>query len=154
MHPGADDNASGTAGVIELAHYFAGRPKMKRGIVFMTFAGEELGLLGSGYYVHHPELPLDKAVAMINMDMIGRIRDGRVFIGGTGTGSTLKKDLESVAPPTIRAQARLLRDRLRLQRSLLPSPRPRSRCCSFSPDCTPTITSPAIPPIRSTRRTP
>ena len=97
VHPGADDNASGTAGVMELARYFAGRPKMRRGIVFMTFAGEELGLLGSGYFVHHPELPLDKAVAMINMEMIGRIRDGRIFIGGTGTGSTLRKDLESVA---------------------------------------------------------
>src|ERR1022692_3884208 len=54
VHPGADDNASGTAGVIELARYFSGRPKMRRGIVFMTFAGEELGLLGSGYFVHHP----------------------------------------------------------------------------------------------------
>ncbi len=97
VHPGADDNASGTSGVIELARYFAGRPKMRRGVVFITFAGEELGLLGSAFYVHHPELPLDKAVAMINMDMIGRIRDGRVFIGGTGTGSTLRKDLESVA---------------------------------------------------------
>lgn len=97
VHPGADDNASGTSGVIELAHYFAGRPKMHRGVVFMTFAGEELGLLGSGYFVHHPTLPLDKAVAMINMDMIGRIRDGRIFIGGTGTGSTLKQHLESVA---------------------------------------------------------
>jgi hypothetical protein len=97
VHPGADDNASGTAGVIELARYFAGRPKMKRGVVFMTFAGEELGLLGSGYFVHHPTLPLDKAVAMINMDMIGRVREGRVFIGGVGTGSTLKKDLEAAA---------------------------------------------------------
>ncbi len=96
VHPGADDNASGTSGVIELARYFAARPKMRRGIVFMTFAGEELGLLGSGYFVHHPALPLDKAIAMINMDMIGRIREGRVFIGGIGTGSTLKKDLESV----------------------------------------------------------
>ena len=95
VHPGADDNASGTAGVIELARYFSGRPKMKRGIIFITFAGEELGLLGSGYFVHHPLLPIDKAVAMINMDMIGRVRDGRIFIGGTGTGSTLKKDLES-----------------------------------------------------------
>ncbi len=104
VHPGADDNASGTAGVIELARYFAGRPKMRRGILFMTFAGEELGLLGSGYFVHHPTMPLDKAVAMINMDMIGRIRDGHIFIGGTGTGSTLKKDLESVASnyPTLR----------------------------------------------------
>ncbi|HEY3840716.1 MAG TPA: M28 family peptidase [Bryobacteraceae bacterium] len=97
VHPGADDNASGTAGVIELARYFSSHTKMHRGIVFMTFAGEELGLLGSGYFVHHPALPLDKCVTMINMDMIGRIRDGHIYVGGTGTGSTLKKDLESAA---------------------------------------------------------
>lgn len=97
VHPGADDNASGTAGVLELARYFAAGPKPHRGIVFMTFAGEELGLLGSGYFIHHPELPLDKAVAMINMDMIGRIRDGRIYVGGTGTGSTLRQDLDEVA---------------------------------------------------------
>ena len=84
VHPGADDNASGTAGVIELARHFAALPKPKRGILFMTFAGEELGLLGSGYYVNHPELPLDKAVTMINMDMIGRVRDGKLFVGGAG----------------------------------------------------------------------
>jgi membrane-associated protease RseP (regulator of RpoE activity) len=65
----------------------------------MTFAGEELGLLGSGWYVNHPILPLDKAVAMINMDMIGRIRDGKVYIGGTGTGSTFDKLLDAVHVP-------------------------------------------------------
>jgi len=52
VHPGADDNASGTAGVLELARYFAGK-KLKRGILFLSFAGEELGLLGSGYYANH-----------------------------------------------------------------------------------------------------
>jgi aminopeptidase YwaD len=99
IHPGADDNASGTAGVIELARYFSKQPKPKRGILFMTFAGEELGLLGSEWYVNHPTLPLDKAVAMINMDMIGRIREGKVYIGGTGTGSTFDKLLSSVHAP-------------------------------------------------------
>ena len=54
MHPGADDNASGTAGVIELARWFSREPQHKRGILFLTFAGEELGLLGSSYYVNHP----------------------------------------------------------------------------------------------------
>jgi len=98
IHPGADDNASGTAGVIELARWFSTQPKQKRGILFLTFAGEELGLLGSSYFVNHPSLPLDKDVAMINMDMIGRVRDGKVFIGGVGTGSTLKKLLEEVTP--------------------------------------------------------
>jgi hypothetical protein len=98
VHPGADDNASGTSGVIELARHFAALPKPKRGIVFMTFAGEELGLLGSEYYAEHPELPLDKAVAMINMDMIGRVRDGKLYIGGAGTGTTLRQDLDALTP--------------------------------------------------------
>jgi Peptidase family M28/PDZ domain len=98
IHPGADDNASGTAGVIELARWFSTQPKQKRGILFLTFAGEELGLLGSSYFVNHPALPLDRDVAMINMDMIGRVRDGKIFIGGVGTGSTLKKLLEEITP--------------------------------------------------------
>src|SRR5579863_8973851 len=87
VHPGADDNASGTAGVIELARWFAGQPRQKRGMLFMTFEGEELGLLGSSFYVNHPERPIDKAVAMINLDMIGRVREGKVYIGGMATGS-------------------------------------------------------------------
>jgi aminopeptidase YwaD len=99
IHPGADDNASGTAGVIELARWFSKQPKPKRGILFMTFAGEELGLLGSSYYVNHPLLPLENAVAMINMDMIGRIREGKVYVNGTGTGSTLAKLVGDLKPP-------------------------------------------------------
>ncbi len=103
IHPGADDNASGTAGVIELARYFSKQlstqPKPKRGILFLTFAGEELGLLGSSWYVNHPLLPLQNAVAMVNMDMIGRIRDGKVYINGTGTGSTLPKLINDLPPP-------------------------------------------------------
>ena len=99
IHPGADDNASGTAGVIELARWFSKQPQPQRGILFMTFAGEELGLLGSNYYTGHPLLPLENAATMINMDMIGRIRGGKVFVNGTGTGSTLDKLVESVKPP-------------------------------------------------------
>ena len=98
IHPGADDNASGTAGVIELARWYGSQPKQKRGILFLTFAGEELGLLGSSYYVNHPAFPLEKAAAMINMDMIGRMREGKVYIGGVGSGSTLKAMLEEVLP--------------------------------------------------------
>jgi hypothetical protein len=95
IHPGADDNASGTAGVLELARLLAPeRGQLKRGILFMDFAGEELGLLGSAEWVKEPTRPLDKAVAMINMDMIGRIKDDKVYIGGVGTGSTLKPLLE------------------------------------------------------------
>jgi hypothetical protein len=99
IHPGADDNASGTAGVIELARWFSKQPKPRRGILFLTFAGEELGLLGSEFYVNHPILPLDKAVAMINMDMIGRIREGKVYLAGSGTGTTLAKLVDDVKPP-------------------------------------------------------
>ncbi len=97
VHPGADDNASGTAGVIELAHWFSHEPKHKRGILFLTFAGEELGLLGSSYYVNHPVLPLEDAVAMINMDMIGRIRENKVYVGGVGTGTTFAPLLKQSA---------------------------------------------------------
>src|SRR5579871_166858 len=98
IHPGADDNASGTAGVIELARWFGRQPKQKRGILLMTFAGEELGLLGSNYYVAHPELPLEKAVAMLNMDMIGRAHDGKLYIGGTRTGSSFRAMLDRLSP--------------------------------------------------------
>lgn len=98
VHPGADDNASGTAGVIELARWFSHQPKQQRGILFMTFAGEELGLLGSSYYVNHPLLPLANDVAMINMDMIGRVRDRKLYIGGVGTASTFLPLLQQLAP--------------------------------------------------------
>ena len=98
VHPGADDNASGTAGVMELAHWFSREPKRARGILFLTFAGEELGLLGSNYYANHPVLPLSDAVAMINMDMIGRIRDHKVYVGGVGTGTTFADLMKQVAP--------------------------------------------------------
>jgi hypothetical protein len=95
IHPGADDNASGTAGVLELARLFAPlRGQLQRGILFASFAGEELGLLGSAHWVQVPTLPLGKAVAMLNMDMIGRIKDEKVYIGGVGTGSTLKPALD------------------------------------------------------------
>ena len=95
IHPGADDNASGTAGVLELARLLAPlKGQLRRGILFESFAGEELGLLGSAAWVRNPTRPLDKAVAMLNMDMIGRIKDQKVYIGGVGTGSTLKATVE------------------------------------------------------------
>ncbi len=98
IHPGADDNASGTAGVLELARLLAPhKGELRRGILFMNFAGEELGLLGSAAWVKDPTRPLDKAVAMLNMDMIGRIKDEKVYIGGVGTGSTLKAVVEQAA---------------------------------------------------------
>jgi hypothetical protein len=95
IHPGADDNASGTAGVLELARMFAPmKGQLDRGILFASFSGEELGLLGSAEWVKEPTLPLGKCVAMLNMDMIGRIKDNKVYIGGVGTGSTFKPILE------------------------------------------------------------
>ena len=88
VHHGADDNASGTAGIIELARVFSTqRPKPRRTIVFAAFSGEEEGLLGSNYYVNHPVIPLANTVAMINMDMIGRMKGRKLVIGGVGTAA-------------------------------------------------------------------
>src|SRR5437870_10135761 len=95
IHHGADDNASGTAGVLELARLAAkNKQSGKRSILFMTFAGEELGLLGSSYFVNHPTIPLANAAAMINMDMIGRMTNDRLFVGGVGTSPNFKPWLE------------------------------------------------------------
>ena len=70
---GADDNGSGTVGVVELAHAFAANPAQpRRSILFVVFAAEERGLLGSFYMAAHPLRPLDTTRAMINFDMIGR----------------------------------------------------------------------------------
>jgi Peptidase family M28/PDZ domain/PA domain len=99
VHPGADDNASGTAGVIELARWFSQQPQPQRGILFLTFAGEELGLLGSNWYVNHPALPPGNAVAMLNLDMIGRVQGGKVFVSGAQSGSTLARILKEVKLP-------------------------------------------------------
>ena len=98
IHPGADDNASGAAGLLALARHFSSHPKPARGIMFIAFAGEELGLLGSTYYVNHPSLPLNHASLMINMDMIGRIRDRKVMVGGAPPGSAFRHILNLLGP--------------------------------------------------------
>ena len=86
VHNGADDNASGTAGLLELAGTLASRKDQPgRGVLFLAFSGEEQGLLGSRHYVNHPVVPLEKTVAMINMDMIGRMQGTRLIVGGTGS---------------------------------------------------------------------
>ena len=87
IHNGADDNASGVAGLLELARYFSGNDvKESYNFLFIAFAGEELGLLGSRYFANNPTLPLDKINFMTNMDMIGRYDPNRgVGIGGYGT---------------------------------------------------------------------
>jgi len=86
IHHGADDNASGTAGLLEAAQYLsAERGRIKRSILFIAFSGEELGLLGSDYYVKHPLLPAEHTIGMLNMDMIGRMKDSVLVIEGMGT---------------------------------------------------------------------
>lgn len=86
IHNGADDNASGTAGILELARVLSeDRASLKRSLIFIAFAGEELGLLGSNHFVNDPTIALDNAVAMLNFDMIGRLTNNRVFVGGVGT---------------------------------------------------------------------
>jgi len=85
IHNGADDNASGTAGVVELADVLGSRGELRRGVMFAAWSGEEWGLLGSQYYTESPTRPLDKLVAAINMDMIGRSKDDAVIVEGMGT---------------------------------------------------------------------
>ncbi len=86
IHNGADDNASGTAALIEVARRLTSSgQKPKRRIVFLGFSGEERGLLGSAYYVKSPRFPLDKTVAMLNMDMVGRLSEDKLIIQGVDT---------------------------------------------------------------------
>ncbi len=82
VHNGADDNASGVAGILELARVFALDENRPRGILFAAFAGEEVGLRGSYHYTAHPSLALRDAVAMVNLDMIGRLRHDLLYLGG------------------------------------------------------------------------
>lgn len=84
IHHGADDNASGTAAMMELARRVAGYP-LPRSVMFIGFTGEEMGLLGSAYYCRHPLLPLDSTVMMLNLDMVGRMSDNKLNVTGTGT---------------------------------------------------------------------
>jgi Zn-dependent M28 family amino/carboxypeptidase len=96
VHHGADDNASGTAGVMELARLAANdNVPWKRSALFMAFAAEEIGLLGSASFVGAPTVPLEKITAMINMDMVGRIQNDRVFVGGIGTAANFRPILEA-----------------------------------------------------------
>jgi hypothetical protein len=83
IHNGADDNASGTAALMELARRFAQREqKFARRVVFIAFTAEERGLIGSNYYVENPLFPLEDTIAMFNFDMIGRLGDGGITLGG------------------------------------------------------------------------
>lgn len=113
IHNGADDNASGTAGVLELARYFTHNGvKEQHNFLFLCFSGEELGLMGSKKYTEMPTIDLSKVNFMINMDMIGRLNDEkRIMVGGVGTapdfvplvntlktGLTVKQDSAGIGP--------------------------------------------------------
>ncbi len=92
IHNGADDNASGSAGVAELAEWFVAHPT-RHPILFMTFSAEERGLLGSKDFVQNGPLPPEHMLAMLNFDMIGRA-EGKLFVGGTGTAKEFPKLLK------------------------------------------------------------
>jgi Zn-dependent M28 family amino/carboxypeptidase len=104
IHPGADDNASGTAGLLELSRrYGAQKNRQGRRLVFIAFSAEEKGLEGSRHYCQEPLLPLEKTVAMLNMDIVGRTRpvDGagtqdRLVVYGTGTSEGFDKLVDKV----------------------------------------------------------
>jgi hypothetical protein len=95
IHHGADDNASGISALIELARYFAKAKNNKRTLIFIAFGGEEEGLFGSKFYTNNPVIPLDKTVAMLNMDMVGRLREDKLNIGGIGTATEWKTLVET-----------------------------------------------------------
>jgi hypothetical protein len=95
VHNGADDNASGAAMLIEIAQRLAPAPP-PRTVVFIAFSGEELGLLGSAYYVKQPVYPLQTTLAMINLDMVGRLRQKRLIVYGSRTAREFKPLLDSL----------------------------------------------------------
>lgn len=88
IHNGADDNASGTVALLEIARRLASLDKkLPRRFVLIAFSGEERGLLGSAYYAKHPLVPLDKTIAMLNLDMVGRLKDNKLIASGLGTAA-------------------------------------------------------------------
>ncbi len=88
VHNGADDNASGTAALLQVAKSLSQLPdKPRRRLVFIAFSAEERGLLGSKHYVDHPLFSLENTVGMVNLDMVGRLNDNKLIISGTGTAS-------------------------------------------------------------------
>lgn len=100
VHPGADDNASGTAGVMVLIKRFtdyyasADADEDLRSVLFMTFSAEEMGLVGSRYYVENMTLPKESVSGMLNMDMIGRVRSDTVGVYGAGSATVFPERLE------------------------------------------------------------
>ncbi len=95
VHNGADDNASGTTGVLEVARELVHR-RLDRTVVFIAFSGEEEGDLGSDYYVKHPTVAIDSVYAMLNMDMVGRLRNARLSANGAATATEFPALLDSL----------------------------------------------------------
>jgi len=87
LHPGADDNASGVAVLVELARVLAAGERPQRTLVFVAFAGEEAGLLGSRRYVEKPPFALDKTLGVVNLDSVGRLGSGTLSVLGTGSAT-------------------------------------------------------------------
>jgi hypothetical protein len=96
---GADDNASGTAAVMELARLLSRHPP-RRSVIFVTFSGEELGLLGSQRFVEHSPVAVERIVAMLNFDMVGRLRNDRVIVYGVETATEMRALVDSAAAAT------------------------------------------------------
>ncbi len=106
IYHGADDNASGTAAVIELADRIKQRGPLPRSIIFACFTAEEEGLIGSEYFVKHPPIPLADTVAMLNLDMVGRLKDNNLLVGGWGTAPIFDSMVkESIAGLPIKTQS-------------------------------------------------
>ncbi len=96
IHNGADDNASGTSVLLELADRISKNP-LKRSVIFFAINCEEMGLLGSNYYVRNPLVPLEKTVFMLNLDMVGRMQDNKMNIIGTGSSPYFSQLVDSIA---------------------------------------------------------
>lgn len=97
IHHGADDNASGVAVMMALARAYAAAGGAPRTLVFAAFSGEELGLLGSGEYIRRPAVPMERTVLMVNLDMVGRLRGGRLYVGGVDSGDSLRGTVTEAA---------------------------------------------------------
>ena len=99
IHNGADDNASGTSVVLELAASLAARREsdpdaFKHGVIFALWSGEELGVIGSSYFAEHPPVPMENIVAYFNFDMVGRLRDNNLIVQGIGSSEAWTKRIE------------------------------------------------------------
>ncbi len=96
IHHGADDNASGVAAMLEMARDLAAkRAALPRSVLFISFAAEELGTLGSLHFTKNPTVPWDSVVAMVNLDMVGRLRENKLDVQGVGTSPAWKPLVES-----------------------------------------------------------